>query len=265
MNLTCTLVEGNLAPFICQSIDPNLLLVIPTIEIIAPLQNVIRICALIDSGASSSFISRDVVRSSGLPTYSESIPAVEYKLANGTSLLNHRSTRAGLRITGTLHQELLEFKQLPNAAFPVISGKTWLSRHDPIIHWRQGLLALTCLHQKKWDISCCTPVVEQVKHLITSCYPVVYEVESDYYYHQEGSSAPTNHTCVPPRPTNVASVSENRGVKRARYSSPLTSSSAYLDYAGTPSPVDKQVLRIMKYILTRRFLPSHLFPKLIAM
>ena len=57
--------------------------------------------------------------------------------------------------------------------------------------------------------------------------------------HQEGSTGSTNHTSVPPRPTNVATVSENRGVKRARYSSPSVSG-AYLDYPGTPLPADNR-------------------------
>jgi hypothetical protein len=40
----------------------------------------------------------------------------------------------------------LDLRVLPGAAYPIVLGSDWLTRHEPVIHWRDGLVALTCLY-----------------------------------------------------------------------------------------------------------------------
>lgn len=121
-------------------------MIIP-VEIIAASNKVIRTFALIDSGASVSFISSHLVKTHDFPITSTNSPMV-YKLANGAEHHNNSISILGLQVSGTHHQEVISFRHLPNAAFPIILGNSWLNRHDPVIHWRVGIVGLTCLHDQ---------------------------------------------------------------------------------------------------------------------
>ena len=225
-DLTSVLLEGNMTPFIVQSIDCNLM-VIP-VELISN-HRIIQTYALVDSGASASFISVDLVKSCQLITSKISTPMV-YKLANGTLYTNDSTTSVGLQIAGTHHQEIMVFRQLPNAAFPIILGNNWLSRHDPEIHWRQVLLALACLHQKANNMRHCYPVHDNVQ-MRTTCYPpVVREF-----------TPPVEIPQVNPRVTTSVAVVTSQGNKRRIQDSPESLAPSNLKRSRQYSPSYSEV------------------------
>ena len=167
------LLQGNLLPFLVKSMDRGLL-VIP-IELLV-LGNMIRTYALVDSGASSSFISCDLVNKTGLHTYQD-LHATKFKLADGTTYSSNKLTLVNMQVSGTHHQEKINLRLLPNAAFPVILGNSWLSQHDPVIHWRDGIIGMTCLHQKSNATRRCFPNELQCSG-ISVCYPSVQSIPS---------------------------------------------------------------------------------------
>lgn len=144
-DLTALFLEGKLAPFLVQTIDRNIMII--PVEILAPSKKIVRTFALLDSGASVSFISTHLVKTHDLPITDTNSPMI-YKLANGIEHQNNSVSTLGLQVSGTHHQELISFRHLPNAAFPIILGNSWLNRHDPVIHWRDGIVGLTCLHDQ---------------------------------------------------------------------------------------------------------------------
>ena len=162
------LLEGKLSPFLVKSMDSGLL-VIP-VELIV-LNNVIRTYALVDSGASDSFIALDLVIKAGLHSYKELHPT-NFKLADGTTQTCNALTLVNMQVSGTNHHEKISLRLLQSSVFPIILGKSWLSQHDPVIHWRKVIIGMTCLHQKPNAFRRCFPV-ELTHKGISATYPNV--------------------------------------------------------------------------------------------
>src|ERR1700692_1566885 len=90
--------------------------------------------AMIDSGASASFIDQDFVKSKSLSTNAKSNP-FKVSLADGKlaqqSLVSHETPT---ELSIGQHQETLALN-VTKISYPVMLGIDWLKTHDPWIHW----------------------------------------------------------------------------------------------------------------------------------
>ncbi|SAL94853.1 hypothetical protein [Absidia glauca] len=112
--------------------------------------NFIDTLALIDSGASGSFVDSTFARANNLHSF---LSPVDVSLANGTVISSTHAIRSFMRITSTNHQEVIEMQRLTLGSYPIILGLSWLKAHDPVITWSTGVVNLpctkpACLHDK---------------------------------------------------------------------------------------------------------------------
>jgi hypothetical protein len=97
--------------------------------------------AMIDSGATANFVSREFVIKNKIPTrHAEGGPSVQ--LADGTSYqCSEAIENCALKIGP--FQDRVHAYVFPLTRFDLILGTPWLSKHDPEISWRTGELKLT--------------------------------------------------------------------------------------------------------------------------
>lgn len=107
-------------PFLVKSIESHLL----TIRV--RVQNngkTLSTVALIDSGATTSFIDSKIIEYMGFSTVKNTDEDFCYRLADNTVHKSRDTIYARMGIYGTNHEESITLKQLDNAAYPVILGK----------------------------------------------------------------------------------------------------------------------------------------------
>jgi len=96
----------------------------------------ITIYALIDSGATSTFIDADLVRKHQIPLHELSLPLV-LEVVDGRQIssgnITHETTSMQLLIGQ--HRESITFNVTRLGHYPVILGISWLKLHDPHIVW----------------------------------------------------------------------------------------------------------------------------------
>jgi hypothetical protein len=138
--------------FVTMSVHRNAIL-IPIV-----IQNnqgeVVSTFALIDSGATASFVSTWFVENCGIDLVSRPTEDMTFTMADQSTGTCNQETNAFMTLAGTHHKEFLTLKQIDNCSFPVILGYPWLSRHEPNIHWRKGIIGMTCLFR---DCKPCKP------------------------------------------------------------------------------------------------------------
>ena len=96
--------------------------------------------ALVDSGASSNFVSREFVLKNKIRT-ERVAEGPKVQLADGSVFkCNETIDRSALRI-GPFEDRVSAYV-FPLQQFDVILGTPWLKKHNPVIYWRQGTLEL---------------------------------------------------------------------------------------------------------------------------
>ena len=94
--------------------------------------------ALIDSGSTHNFMSREWIKKNNLETKDEHESRFEISLADGSihSFLKQSTTPLTLEIGGLAQS--LSFISLPLGKYDVILGKPWLHQNNPAIDWRSN-------------------------------------------------------------------------------------------------------------------------------
>lgn len=113
---------------------------------------------MIDSGATSNLISKDVVTKYNIPTQ-PCDPPIKIKAIN-YALIGSGITHQTITITlyvGLLHQESISLYIVDSPKHEVILGYPWLSPHDPSISWSHGELT----HWSTFCINHCFPRIPQ--------------------------------------------------------------------------------------------------------
>lgn len=100
-----------------------------------------RTIAMIDSGATGNFVSRDLVRSVDLPTRRKE-DQYDLQMADGSTLSTGRIDEEtySLPVTIQRHHEELTFDVVGMATHYIILGMPWLKKHNPAINWQKGVL-----------------------------------------------------------------------------------------------------------------------------
>ena len=102
-----------------------------------------RTVAIIDSGATGNFISRDLVRSADLPTRKKK-QQYDLQMADGLILLTGRvdEETASLLVTIQRHHKEITFDVIRMATYHVILGMPWLNKYNLEINWKTGVLKI---------------------------------------------------------------------------------------------------------------------------
>ena len=96
--------------------------------------------AMIDSGASISFIHKDLALQH---QFSTACQPLSISLADGTVHNSNFATRLVLQSTPT-HFETHSFQLISLGNYPVILGMDWLQKHNPCLDWITGTATLPC-------------------------------------------------------------------------------------------------------------------------
>ena len=111
-------------------------------------QQTYRVTALIDSGASSNFVSQSFVQRHNIPTREKLTPTPLSSL-NGEPFtsegVTHYSTDFTMNLDG--HEEKLNFNIVPIQLYQIVLGIPWLIKHDPNILWSQNKLSFPFCRQ----------------------------------------------------------------------------------------------------------------------
>ncbi|KAG1038307.1 hypothetical protein G6F43_012708 [Rhizopus delemar] len=100
-----------------------------------PTQASILTTAMIDSGAMSNFIDSNFVKHHDIPLYPREIPAIVQNV-DGSSISSGVVTHESrLSLTTGNHSEHIVLDSVSLGHYPVILGISWLTIHNPIIHW----------------------------------------------------------------------------------------------------------------------------------
>lgn len=155
-------VSGYSPRFLVKSIS-NHLLILPVQLFVSGIRTITTVPALVDSGASANFVCSDFILNNGFPLQQTS-EVIEYSLANNQKYTSNSISNLSMRISGTDHQEFLSFRHLASAAFPIILGMPWLTKHNANIHWRARLIDLTCLSRNYCPVGLSTPFGKRNGH-----------------------------------------------------------------------------------------------------
>ena len=158
--------------------------------------------AMIDSGASASFIDQDFVKSKFLPTNAKSNP-FKVSLADGKlaqqNLVSHESP---MELSIGQHRETLALN-VTKISYPVMLGIDWLKTHDPWIHWSS--------HQVTFNSRFCNEFC-QVKHSCTVTSVNYQPKEAEAEENKLECNAETIlRTVLPPRNPRVVSRNQVKG------------------------------------------------------
>ena len=96
--------------------------------------------ALIDSGASGTFISERFVQQHGLATCKKQDGGYDLKAVDGSSLPSVDSETMPLSLVFQKHYEKVTLDIVPMAGHDVVLGTPWLERHNPNIDWNTRVL-----------------------------------------------------------------------------------------------------------------------------
>ena len=102
-----------------------------------------RTVAIIDSGATGNFISKDLVRSADLPIRKKK-QQYDLQMADGLILSTGRvdEETASLPVTIQRYHKEITFDVVGIATHHVILGMPWLNKHNPGINWKTGVLKI---------------------------------------------------------------------------------------------------------------------------
>ncbi|OMH80865.1 Retrotransposon-derived protein PEG10, partial [Zancudomyces culisetae] len=100
----------------------------------------IKTYAMVDSGASSSFIDATFALKNNLPSLSRKMTIT---LADGSKLRSNSASQVTLKINDN-HLESIYLQQLDLGSSPIILGLSWLQQHNPDINWTENIVHLPC-------------------------------------------------------------------------------------------------------------------------
>ena len=118
----------------------------------------VRTIAMIDSGATGSFISKRLVDQNDLPTR-EKDTQYTLQLIDGSKISSgklERETRP-LPVVIQRHHEELTFDIVGMATHDIVLGMPWLKKHNPVINWKRGVLKF----ERTGDVTSCQPIRRQ--------------------------------------------------------------------------------------------------------
>ncbi|KAG2191288.1 hypothetical protein INT47_011475 [Mucor saturninus] len=127
--------------YVTESLDDNLLVIPVTIKVD---DIMFTTTALVNSGASPSFIDASLVRKTGLPAVSCNNPTT-FRFADSSVQTSSMKSNVFLQLAETHHEEYIALRHLENSAHPIILGMNWLKIHSPAFHHRDNIMVLTCL------------------------------------------------------------------------------------------------------------------------
>jgi hypothetical protein len=115
----------------------------PLMVVASLLNKTIPAIAMVDSGASSTFIDEDFIKTHNLKTTKKAVPET-LNLVDGNETSSGKITQEiTLEMEIDAHLETVTFQVTKLADYPVILGKTWLNHHDPSISWSKNELKFT--------------------------------------------------------------------------------------------------------------------------
>ncbi|KAF8752649.1 reverse transcriptase [Rhizoctonia solani] len=95
---------------------------------------------LIDSGATSNFISPTIVEKLKIPKTLLENPRVVRMLDGTISQTGRIWHQVQLAVSANGHSHIIPFLVCPIGNTPAILGMTWLTAEAPLIDWQQGLI-----------------------------------------------------------------------------------------------------------------------------
>ena len=100
---------------------------------------------LIDSGASSCFIDRQLVYINKIPTRKKDFP-IAVEVIDGRKLESGSISDENLPIRFKIgeHEEELTFNVIKSPKYPLILGMPWLAKHNPRVNWLDRNLSFSC-------------------------------------------------------------------------------------------------------------------------
>lgn len=96
--------------------------------------------AMIDSGASGTFISMQFVKRNGIATHKKEDGGYELTAVDGSSLPDVDSETVPLSLRFPQHREEVVLDVVPMASHDVVLGTPWLEKHNPQIDWVRRVL-----------------------------------------------------------------------------------------------------------------------------
>ena len=96
--------------------------------------------AMIDSGASGTFISEKFVQQHGLATCKKKDGGYELSAVDGSPLPDVDSETTPLSLKFQQHHEKIVLDVVPMARHDIVLGTPWLERHNPSIDWKSRVL-----------------------------------------------------------------------------------------------------------------------------
>jgi hypothetical protein len=91
--------------------------------------------AMVDCGATSQFIDQDFAPKNGLKLRRKAVPEVLTVVDGRTSVAGDLTHEVTIQLLIDQHLENVIFQVTKLGSVPLILGKTWLRRHNPLIDW----------------------------------------------------------------------------------------------------------------------------------
>jgi hypothetical protein len=133
------------------------------VDIICIPKDIPQVSALVDSGATSSFIDQTFVAQHNIPVVKKSTP-VPVEVIHGRTIasgaITHETTLLELCIGKHMEKIVLNIISTPH--HPIILGLPWLEVHNPIIDWRSRTLTFSAQR-------CLSKTPRSEKHFVQSC------------------------------------------------------------------------------------------------
>ncbi len=127
----------------CSAVGPSPSF-IQYVDIICILEYIPQVSALVDSGATSSFIDQTFVAQHNIHVVKKSTP-VPIEVIDGRTIasgaITHKTTPLELCIGKHTEKIILNIISTPH--HPIILGLPWLEAHNPIIDWRSRTLTFS--------------------------------------------------------------------------------------------------------------------------
>jgi hypothetical protein len=125
------------------------------VDIIRIPENIPQVSALVDSGATSSFIDQTFVVQHNIPVIKESTP-IPVEVIDGriiaSGAITHETTPLELCIGK--HTEKIVLNIISTPHHPIINGLPWLEAHNPIIDWRSRTTVLSMAYRNQNSKPC---------------------------------------------------------------------------------------------------------------
>jgi hypothetical protein len=109
--------------------------------------------AMIDCGATSQFIDQDFALKNGLKLRRKAVPEILTVVDGRTSVAGNFTHEVTIQLLIDQHLENVVFQVTKLGSVPLILGKTWLRRHNPLIDWANN----TVNFRSAWYQAHCLP------------------------------------------------------------------------------------------------------------